>query len=89
MPIVIIGSEPNNYAVAYQRTLSTGAVVEFSLDFGKPSRMMKDDLGTIWDIFGEAIDGPRYGRQLGSVTAFISYWFAWSAFYPETEIYSD
>ena len=88
VPIVVIGSEPNNYAVAYQRTLASNTVVEFTSDFRKPSGIMKDELGTVYDIFGEAIDGARFGRQLHGVNAFISYWFAWSAFHPETEIYS-
>ena len=45
------------------------------------------DEGTMYDVFGQAVDGPGEGNQLKTVTQFIGYWFAWAAFYPEIELY--
>lgn len=50
---------------------------------------MKDDEGTTWDVFGRGIEDPRSGQQLPLPRTFITYWFAWGAFYPETEIHTD
>lgn len=42
---------------------------------------------SIWNAFGEAIDGDRAGSQLNWIHAFPHFWFAWAAFHPETEVY--
>jgi hypothetical protein len=41
---------------------------------------MQDDEGTMYDVFGRAVDGPGKGENLSAVTQFMGYWFAWAAF---------
>jgi len=48
-----------------------------------------DNEGTKWDIFGKAVDGPRTGIELKPTLSYISYWFAWGAFYPGAEIHGQ
>jgi hypothetical protein len=48
--------------------------------------VMVDNEGNKWDIFGEAIEGPRAGESLHHMKSFIAYWFAWAAFYPNSLI---
>lgn len=43
--------------------------------------------GSTWNAFGEAIAGELAGSQLNWVHAFPHFWFAWSAFHPDTEVY--
>ncbi len=45
------------------------------------------ETGSTWNMIGEAIAGPLVGKQLTQVVAFDHFWFAWQAFYPETEIF--
>jgi hypothetical protein len=45
------------------------------------------ETGSTWNILGEAIAGELKGQQLKRVLSFDHFWFAWSAFYPETRIY--
>jgi hypothetical protein len=40
-----------------------------------------------WDIFGRAVSGPLRGTRLEALPAVDHFWFSWSAFFPETEIY--
>lgn len=40
-----------------------------------------------WNIFGESIEGKMKGTELKIMNSFDVMWFAWSAYYPETEIY--
>jgi hypothetical protein len=47
---------------------------------------MKDDEGSIWDIFGRAVSGPGQGQSLMTPVSFKAYWFAWAAFYPNTDL---
>jgi hypothetical protein len=47
-----------------------------------------EETGSTWNILGEAIDGEMAGTELAQEIAFDHFWFAWSAFFPETELYS-
>jgi len=83
---VVIGSSGKNYAAAYKRKLNDGTTLEFAITQGELPLVMMDNEGTKWDIFGEAIEGPRAGESLKQAKAFIAYWFGWAAFYPNTLI---
>lgn len=37
--------------------------------------------GSLWNLRGEAYEGPLAGRQLTQLPSFNSFWFAWSTFY--------
>ncbi len=45
------------------------------------------ETGSIWNILGEATAGKLAGSQLKRVISFDHFWFAWTAFYPETGLY--
>ena len=47
-----------------------------------------DQTGSVWDIFGRAVDGALAGSQLTRVIHSDHFWFAWQAFHPETEVVS-
>ncbi len=85
VPIVIYGSKEKNIAFAYKRELN-GNILEFNITDKPLPAVMQDNFGNVWNIFGEAIEGPDKGEKLNNVVSFISYWFAWAAFYPETEL---
>ena len=56
-------------------------------DDGLPA--MKDrETGTTWSLLtGQALGGPLAGRALERLPSHYSFWFAWSDFHPETELY--
>ena len=41
-----------------------------------------DDAGTVWDMLGNAVDGPDAGARLTPVTHYTSFWFSASSNYP-------
>ena len=44
--------------------------------------------GSEWDLRGIAISGPLEGSSLELVSdAYVSFWFAWSTFHPNTDIF--
>ena len=45
------------------------------------------ETGSVWNLFGEAVQGELEGSQLEQLVAAPHFWFAWAAFMPETEIY--
>ena len=46
-----------------------------------------NETGTVWNILGEATDGPLEGEKLTPVVHANHFWFAWGAFKPDTIIY--
>jgi hypothetical protein len=88
--LVIAGSKENNFLVAFEAKLADGTLAEFSAFTGAPgisAEILTDTEGNTWNIFGEAVSGPRKGEKLKQVTSFIGYWFSWGAFYPEAPIF--
>ena len=43
--------------------------------------------GSTWSLFGEALDGPLAGTQLELALHQNEFWFAWSAFNPDSPVY--
>ena len=46
-----------------------------------------DQTGSLWNLFGEAVEGPLAGSQLEQVVSAEHFWFAWSVFKPDTIIW--
>ncbi|MBI4884638.1 MAG: DUF3179 domain-containing protein [Actinobacteria bacterium] len=45
-----------------------------------------DQTGSTWNLLGRAVAGPLVGRQLEAVVHVDTFWFAWSAFRPNTAL---
>ena len=71
-------------ALMFDRRLDMGEILTFRFTDG---RLMDEETGSQWNLFGEAIAGPLAGAKLRQLHAFPHFWFAWAAFYPETMIH--
>ncbi|MCI0681884.1 MAG: DUF3179 domain-containing protein [Gemmataceae bacterium] len=59
------------------------------MDSGHPGAVFMDkETGSTWDIAGRAIGGQLKGWTLSWLDSTQVRWFAWSAEYPETSVYS-
>ena len=87
MQIVVVGNSDANFAAIYDRTMPDGTILNFTAINGQLPNVLQDDEGNVWDVFGEAVSGPRAGEQLGSTTSYIAMWFAWVTFFPNAEIH--
>jgi hypothetical protein len=61
-----------------------GRVLTFHLD---KERVIDQETGSTWNVFGEAVDGPLQGSELDPVVHINHFWFSWAAFKPETRVY--
>ncbi|WP_343487965.1 DUF3179 domain-containing protein [Allomuricauda sp. d1] len=86
---LIVGNE--NFMVIYRLTGDL-AELEFSYVFDSDNLnseiLLRDDEGNEWNVFGEAVSGPRTGEFLGKTESMMAQWFSIPAFYP-TEIYGQ
>ncbi len=90
VPVVVAGSGPDNIVVSYRSRLSDGTPLQYSVKTDSPSIYpfdLVDNEGTIWNLLGEAIEGPRKGDQLQPTTSYNAYWFAWGSIFPNLPIY--
>ena len=71
-------------ALAFDRRVD-GEVLEFA-----PSgdgRFTDDRTGSTWNVLGQATGGELAGRWLAPVVHTNEFWFAWSAFHPDGEVF--
>jgi hypothetical protein len=89
----VINLELNNQAltVFYDEELETVRVFNRDLggtiyDFTYSDGFSDLQTGSEWSVNGKAINGDLLGEKLEIVTSFDVMWFAWVAFYPNTEL---
>ena len=75
-------------ALAYNREVD-GQELTFSLEtFGNDEFLVDVETGTRWLPFtGQGIDGPLVGEALERLHAVNVFWFAWTDFYPDAELF--
>lgn len=83
---LVYGDNKNNLITAFELNNSflekTFKKSSLSLPF-----IIEDDSGNHYDIFGKSRESGK--PNLITAKSFIAYWFAWAAFYPNTELYKN
>ena len=70
-------------AAAYSRRLE-GRTLEFE---SRGGRIADTATGSIWNLFGEAVEGPLAGSRLTPLSRGEHFAFAWLAFHPDADVY--
>jgi len=79
LPIVVFWDSEAAAAVAYGTTIA-GQALTFEVRDGA---FVDLETGSQWSIAGEALSGPFVGESLDKIAdAYVSFWFAFSQFYP-------
>ncbi|MCK0135920.1 DUF3179 domain-containing protein [Arenibacter sp. S6351L] len=82
---IIVGNV--NFIVSFQLNAEESSL-NFEYVYNGSESLIKDSEGNEWNIFGEAISGPKAGGFLESSSSFMGFWFSIPAFY-NTEIYGN
>jgi hypothetical protein len=53
------------------------------------TNIVDEDTNSVWNILGQAVDGPLAGAELDPIVHGDHFWFSWAAFKPNTIIYSN
>ena len=77
--------------VFWSRAAESAMAFETSASFSiQNGTIVDDETGSTWYVDGVAINRPRKGEQLDPVdVAYVSFWFAWAAFQPETDLWTN
>lgn len=86
--VLIVSDLSAKLVIPYERMVG-GQLLSFELDNEVPLQMTDKETGSLWNIKGEAISGSLAGTKLSQIPAYNAFWFAWSIFWPETEVYGD
>ena len=88
VPVVVVYDAGSQTGIAFERTVG-GQTLEFANTPAIRGFRLRDaETGSTWDIGGRAVDGPMVGASLSFVPSFISEWYGWSGYHPETELYA-
>jgi len=100
-PIVIfyqsgVASALGDADINNARDIGTAGMYQSSIDdkvlrfaANDDGAFVDEETGSTWNAFGEAIAGELAGSQLNWVHAFPHFWFAWAAFHPDTDLYTE
>jgi hypothetical protein len=88
IPIVIFYDAAANAGIAFSREVD-GQEAQFELVVGDSFLASDSVRGALWDFSGRSVSGERAGSSLDFVTSYLSEWYGWSAYHPETTIYES
>lgn len=89
-PVVVMYDPKSDTPVVFGAVLEGRTLSFRASKHGK--RVLVEDIetGSVWSALeGKAISGPLRGKRLEPVPYFYSFWYAWSAYRPETRIVAD
>lgn len=82
--ILIYGDSQKNIISAFDITGLSNDII-FSIPNTFSSFVISNNLGNSYDLFGNSLNSSSV--NLEPAKYFVAYWFAWAAFYPETDLY--
>ncbi|MEX0802522.1 MAG: DUF3179 domain-containing protein [Candidatus Binatia bacterium] len=84
VPLVAFSDSDIDFMRVFIRQIN-GKATNFGFEKG---RIVDELTGSVWRADGRSVEGKMSGSQLEQQTAYDVMWFAWYAFFPETEIVS-
>jgi len=95
LPILVAFDASSSMAIPFDRRRmsadGTEVLETLELDVvedGAPLLRLRDrQTGSIWNLTGEAVEGPLQGERLRQIETYSAFWFAWAAFNRDSEIH--
>lgn len=79
--LYMVGSETHGYIVAFNTSYTMTPLSE------RFPVILEDETGTQWDIFGEAVSGPRMGEKLESPDHYVALDWAWELLFENVKYF--
>lgn len=88
--VVVLFEPASQTAIPYDRVVGSRRLTFGRVDdplVDSPLVLADLETGSHWNLLGVAVSGPLAGARLQQVPAYNSMWFAWSAFWPDSEVW--
>jgi hypothetical protein len=83
---IVIFHEPETLlGMTFSRQSGEQSLVFKQSDSGE---ITDTNTGSLWNMAGEAYEGPLKGKKLSFIRSLIEEWYIWAATHPETEIFN-
>ena len=86
--VVVIYDPAARTGVAYLRQVD-GRLLEFYNASEDGYEIRDRETGSLWDTHGRTSEGAFGEARLEFVPSFISEWYGWSAYHPDSQLYQD
>ena len=86
-PVLVFYDAEAQTGLAYSRIVD-GRALEFFNPIDSGFAIEDRQTGSRWNARGEAVSGTLKGNVLEFVPSFISEWYGWSGYHPETDLFS-
>lgn len=86
-PLVAFYTPQPQTGAAFDRRLD-GRTLDFTRVLGAPSLFTDKQTHSQWTVEGRGVAGPLAGRQLTRLVSLQAEWYGWSAYFPQTTVYS-
>jgi hypothetical protein len=89
-PLLVLFDRESSTAIPYDRRVDGQTLAFYGVppQGELPVEFADLETGSLWNMRGEAVSGPLQGQRLEQVPAHNAMWFAWSAHWPETELWN-
>ncbi len=85
-PVLVIYASRSDTVTAFSRTLD-GRTLTFA-QRGQSSDIVDAETGSRWNPYGECVEGTLRGNRLNGILGVPQFWYAWSEFNADTDIYA-
>lgn len=86
VPVVIIHQKSSDTTTAFEAR-AKGKTLHFEAVSPAVKMLMDQETHSTWDPYGLSVAGPMKGTQLRTLILVGEYWFAWSQFRPDTQVF--
>lgn len=88
-PLVVFWYSPTRSSVAWSPVVDGRTLTFYASKSSPETAPFKDnETGTRWTLAGRAVDGPLRGKELTWISSIQCKWYAWSAEYPDSHVYT-
>ena len=92
VPILVVFDTESGTGVVFRRDVES-QVHTFEMvedEAGGPLMMVDRATGSRWmALTGEAVEGPLTGSVLKQFRSLLTFWFAWTDYYPDTQVHGE
>ncbi len=86
MPVVVVHQPASDTTTAFDPR-HNGKTLKFQAADLEADRLVDVETHSSWNAYGLCLSGKLKGSQLKSLVLEPEFWFAWSEFHPQTEVY--
>jgi hypothetical protein len=87
IPVLIVHQPESDTTTAFERRLKS-KTLEFQAVDQEASELIDVQTKSTWNAYGACLSGPLKGSHLKPLILVPEFWFAWSEFHPNTNVYN-